>query len=180
MRVGVPTEITTDEHRVAITPAGVRELVDHGKEVVVEQGAGLGSAITDDDYVAQGARIVSDADEVFAEAELIVKVKEPQRVEVEMLRPDHVLLTYLHLAPDPALTRGLVESGVTCVAYETVRDRVVRRRSPSGSGRAACPHHPLGIALTGLFSRRRRGAGRPRRARRPRRPCGRGRVERLR
>jgi alanine dehydrogenase len=126
MRVGVPTEIKTDEHRVAITPAGVRELVDHGNEVVVEQGAGLGSAITDDDYVAQGARVVSDADEVFAEAEMIVKVKEPQPVEVEMLRPDHVLFTYLHLAPDPALTQGLIESGATCLAYETVLDRDAR------------------------------------------------------
>ena len=120
MRVGVPAEIKTDEHRVAITPAGVRELVDHGNEVIVQRGAGLGSAIAHDDYVAQGARIVSGAEAVFAEAEMIVKVKEPQPVEVEMLRPDHVLFTYLHLAPNPALTQGLVESGATCMAYETV------------------------------------------------------------
>jgi alanine dehydrogenase len=123
MRVGVPTEIKTDEHRVAITPAGARELVDHGNEVVVQQGAGLGSAVADDDYLAQGARIVSGAEAVFAEAEMIVKVKEPQPVEVEMLRPDHVLFTYLHLAPDPALTQGLADSGATCIAYETVIDR---------------------------------------------------------
>jgi alanine dehydrogenase len=123
MRVGVPTEIKTDEHRVAITPAGVRELVDHGNEVIVQQGAGLGSAISDDDYLAQGARIVAGAEAVFAEAEMIVKVKEPQPVEVPLLRADDVLFTYLHLAPDPALTQGLAELGATCVAYETVMDR---------------------------------------------------------
>lgn len=104
MRVGVPSEIKTDEHRGAVTPAGVRELVEHGNEVVVQKGAGLGSAISDNDYLAQGARIVAGAEAVFAEAEMIVKVKEPQPVEIEMLCPDHVLFTYLHLAPDPALT----------------------------------------------------------------------------
>src|SRR5947209_18210521 len=123
MKVGVPTEIKTDEYRVALTPAGVRELVENGHEVYVEAGAGLGSAIEDAGYEAQGARILPDADAVFAEAELIVKVKEPQPVEVARLRPHHTLFTYLHLAPDPELTRGLVESGATCVAYETVEDR---------------------------------------------------------
>jgi len=120
--VGVPTEIKTDEYRVALTPAGVRELVDRGHEVVVQQGAGEGSAIPDDEYVAQGARIVPDADAVFAQADMIVKVKEPQPVEVARLRPEHVLFTYLHLAPDAALTQGLVDSGATCIAYETVED----------------------------------------------------------
>ncbi len=121
--VGVPTEIKTDEYRVALTPAGVRELVDRGHEVVVQQGAGEGSAIGDGEYVAQGARIVPDADAVFAQARMIVKVKEPQPEEIGRLRPDHVLFTYLHLAPDAALTQGLVDSGATCIAYETVEDR---------------------------------------------------------
>ena len=123
MRVGVPTEIKTDEYRVALTPSGVRELTQVGHEVLVQQGAGLGSAISDEDYVEQGAQIVPDADAVFAGAEMIVKVKEPQAVEVARLRPDHVLFTYLHLAPDPGLTRGLIDSGATCIAYETVEDR---------------------------------------------------------
>ena len=122
MKVGVPTEIKTDEYRVALTPSGVRELTDHGHEVVVQAGAGIGSAIADDEYAAQGAAILPDADAVFEAAELIVKVKEPQPPEVARLRPHHVLFTYLHLAPDPLLTSGLVESGATCVAYETVED----------------------------------------------------------
>jgi alanine dehydrogenase len=122
VRVGVPTEIKPDEYRVAMTPAGVRDLTDVGHEVVVQAGAGLGSAIEDADYVAQGAEILPDADAVFEAAEMIVKVKEPQPVEVARLRPDHVLFTYLHLAPDPDLTRSLMESGATCVAYETVED----------------------------------------------------------
>jgi alanine dehydrogenase len=122
MKVGVPTEIKTDEYRVALTPAGVRELVDRGHEVVVQEGAGLGSAIPDSEFVEQGARIVADARAVFGEAEMIVKVKEPQGVEVAMLRADHVLFTYLHLAPDAALTQGLCDSGATCIAYETVTD----------------------------------------------------------
>src|SRR3954453_2836894 len=122
MKVGVPTEIKTDEYRVAITPAGVRELVDHGHEVLIQQGAGEGSAIPDVEYVEQGAAIVADAAAGFAGSDMIVKVKEPQPVEVAMLQPRHVLFTYLHLAPDRALTQGLVESGATCIAYETVTD----------------------------------------------------------
>src|SRR3954449_8605563 len=122
MKVGVPTEIKTDEYRVALTPSGVRELTDRGHEVVVQEGAGEGSGLTDADYGAQGARIVPDADAVFAEAEMIVKVKEPQPAEVARLEARHLLFTYLHLAPDPDLTQGLVESGATCVAYETVED----------------------------------------------------------
>jgi alanine dehydrogenase len=122
MKVGVPSEIKTDEYRVALTPAGVRELVDAGHQVFVESNAGDGSSISDDGYAAQGATILPDADAVFAEATLIVKVKEPQPVEVERLKPHHVLFTYLHLAADEALTRGLMESGATCIAYETVED----------------------------------------------------------
>ncbi len=122
MRVGVPAEIKPDEYRVAITPAGVREMAVHGHEVLIEAGAGEGSAIADADFEAQGARIVSDAAAVFGEAEMVLKVKEPQPAEVEMLRPGQLLFTYLHLAPDPELTRGLRGSGATCVAYETVED----------------------------------------------------------
>ena len=120
--IGVPTEIKTDEYRVALTPSGARELTDRGHEVLVQAGAGLGSAIADDAYAAQGARIVPDAAAVFEGAELIVKVKEPQPGEVARLEPRHTLFTYLHLAAAPALTRGLMESGATCIAYETVED----------------------------------------------------------
>jgi alanine dehydrogenase len=122
VKVGVPTEIKTDEYRVALTPSGVRELVDRGHEVVVQAGAGEGSAILDPDYVAQGAHILPDADAVFGEADLIVKVKEPQPVEVAQLQPRHTLFTYLHLAPDPEQTQGLIASGATAIAYETVED----------------------------------------------------------
>jgi alanine dehydrogenase len=122
MKVGVPTEIKTDEYRVSLTPAGVRELVEHGHEVLVQADAGVGSTIPDEEYTAQGARILPDASSVFEESEMILGVKEPQPEEVEMLRPDHLLFTYLHLAPAPELTKGLVDSGATCVAYETVVD----------------------------------------------------------
>jgi len=126
VKVGVPTEIKTDEYRVALTPSGARELSQHGHEVIVQQGAGLGSAIADEEYIAQGARLVGDADAVFAQAEMIVKVKEPQPAEVARLRPGQLLFTYLHLAPDVDLTQGLVASGATCVAYETVEDSLGR------------------------------------------------------
>ncbi|MBJ7348621.1 MAG: alanine dehydrogenase [Thermoleophilaceae bacterium] len=122
MIVGVPSEIKTDEYRVALTPAGVRELTKRGHEVIVQAGAGEGSALPDDLYVEQGARIVPDAAAVFGAADLVLKVKEPQAVEVEMLRPDQILFTYLHLAPAPELTKGLCDSGATCIAYETVED----------------------------------------------------------
>jgi alanine dehydrogenase len=123
MKVGVPTEIKVDEYRVALTPAGVRELADAGHDVYVQQGAGLGSAISDDRYAKQGAIIVPDAAAVFAEAEMIVKVKEPQPVEVAMLEPRHLLFTYLHLAADVELTLALAKTGATCIAYETVEDK---------------------------------------------------------
>ena len=123
MIVGVPSEIKTDEYRVALTPAGVRELVEHGHEVAVQAGAGDGSSISDADYLAQGARLLPDADAVFGEADMIVKVKEPQPDEVAKLEGRHLLFTYLHLAPAPELTRRLCDSGATCVAYETVEDR---------------------------------------------------------
>src|SRR5947207_10070000 len=122
MRVGVLTELKTDEYRVALTPAGARELTIGGHEVVIQAGAGEGSAIADADYEAQGARIVPDADRVFEESDLLLKVKEPLPEEARRLRPDHVLFTYLHLAPNPTLTRALCDSGATCIAYETVED----------------------------------------------------------
>ena len=122
MKVGVVRERKEDEYRVAITPAGVREMVEHGHEVLIEAGAGEGSSIADDAFRAQGAQIRDDAAAVFAESEMILHVKEPQPEEIEMLRPGQLLFTYLHLAPDPELTRGLVGSNSTCIAYETVED----------------------------------------------------------
>jgi alanine dehydrogenase len=122
MLVGVPREIKDDEYRVSLTPAGARELAEHGHEVLIQAGAGEGSAIPDDAYSAQGAQILPDAAAVFDQAEVILGVKEPQPVEVEMLRPEHILFTYLHLAPAPELTKALQASGATCVAYETVED----------------------------------------------------------
>ncbi|MGA8219780.1 MAG: alanine dehydrogenase [Solirubrobacterales bacterium] len=122
MKVGVPTEIKDDEYRVALTPAGARELREHGHEVLLQAGAGEGSAVSDEAYSAQGVTILPDADAVFEQAEMILGVKEPQPEEVGLLRPEHTLFTYLHLAPNPELTKGLQESGATCVAYETVED----------------------------------------------------------
>ena len=120
MRLGLPTEIREEEYRVALTPAGTRELASRGHEVLVQRGAGEGSSFSDEAYVAAGARIVPDAASVFSQADLIVKVKEPLREEYARLEPRHILFTYLHLAPDPDLTRALVESGATSLAYETV------------------------------------------------------------
>jgi alanine dehydrogenase len=122
VKVGVPTEVKPDEYRVALTPAGVRELCEHGHEVLIQSGAGEGSAIEDAAYAAQGARVVPDAAAVFGEADLVLKVKEPQPEEVLLLRPEQVLFTYLHLAADAGLTTGLCDSGATCIAYETVED----------------------------------------------------------
>lgn len=122
MLVGVPKEIKNHEYRVGLTPAGVRELVHHGHQVVVETHAGSGIGLENDSYAAAGAEIVDSAEEVFQRAELVVKVKEPQPVECRMLREGQVLFTYLHLAPDPEQTRLLVESGCTAIAYETVTD----------------------------------------------------------
>jgi alanine dehydrogenase len=122
MKVGVPRETKADEYRVSMTPAGVRELCERGHEVLVEAGAGAASGFGDQLYEAQGAKIVADADAVFAQADMVVKVKEPLAPEVQRLRPRQTLFTYLHLAPVPDLTRGLCASGATCIAYETVED----------------------------------------------------------
>ena len=121
MKVGVPREIKNNEFRVAITPVGVHELVQHGHEVLIEDDAGAGSSITNADFEAVGARIVSDPDEVWGEADMVMKVKEPVAEEYHRLRDGLLLFTYLHLAADEPLTRRLVESGTTAIAYETVR-----------------------------------------------------------
>ncbi len=120
MRVGVPKEIKNHEYRVGLTPPSVSELVSAGHEVIVETRAGSGIDFDDQDYVDVGARIVPDARTVFAESDMIVKVKEPQAQEIALLEPRHLLFTYLHLAPDPDQATGLMKSGATCIAYETV------------------------------------------------------------
>ena len=122
MRIGVPTEIKVLERRVGLTPESVREAVAHGHDVLVQSGAGLGIGADDARYESAGAKILADAAAVFAEADMIVKVKEPQAVERAMLRPGQLLFTYLHLAPDPEQTHDLLASGATCIAYETVTD----------------------------------------------------------
>jgi alanine dehydrogenase len=116
----VPREIKLHEYRVGLTPASVREVRGHGHEVIVERGAGLGAGVTDAEYGAVGARLVDSADAVYAEADLVVKVKEPQAVERKKLRPGQTLFTFLHLAPDPDQARDLVASGAVAIAYETV------------------------------------------------------------
>ncbi len=121
MRIGVPREVKNHEYRVALTPAGAKELTRHGHHVVVERGAGLGSSITDADFEAAGARILPTADDVWAAADLLLKVKEPIEQEYHRLRPDQVLFTYLHLAASLPCTQALLESGTTSIAYETVR-----------------------------------------------------------
>ena len=120
MRVGVPKEIKNHEYRVGLVPSSVLELVHHGHEVIVQQGAGLGAGLTDEDYIAAGATMIETADEIFASADMIVKVKEPLAEERKKLRPGQILFTYLHLAPDAPQTKDLIDSGAVCIAYETV------------------------------------------------------------
>ena len=120
MKIGVPKEIKNHEYRVGLTPASVRELTSRGHEVLVQTGAGASIGLTDEEYVAAGAKIAADAASIFATAEMIVKVKEPQPQECAMLRPGQILYTYLHLAPDPEQTAALIKSGAICIAYETI------------------------------------------------------------
>ncbi|WP_337192226.1 alanine dehydrogenase [Streptomyces sp. HUCO-GS316] len=120
VKVGIPREVKNNEFRVAITPAGVHELVRNGHQVVIERNAGLGSSITDDEYIAAGAQILETADEVWAAADLLLKVKEPIAEEYHRLRKDQTLFTYLHLAASKECTDALLESGTTAIAYETV------------------------------------------------------------
>lgn len=122
MKIGCPKEIKPQEFRVGMTPNAAREAVAHGHDVLIETNAGIGSGFSDADYIEAGAKIAANAEEVFAQAEMIVKVKEPQAVERARLREGQVLFTYLHLAPDPAQTHDLLKSGVTAIAYETVTD----------------------------------------------------------
>ncbi len=163
MLVGVPKEIKSHEYRVGMTPTSVREMTRQGHDVVVETNAGAGIGATDNDYSSAGAIILDSAEEIFAKAQMIVKVKEPQAVERAMLREGQLLYTYLHLAPDPAQTRDLVDSGATCVAYETVTSPLgglpllapmskVAGRMAVQAG-AYCleqPHGGLGVLLGGV------------------------------
>jgi alanine dehydrogenase len=126
MRIGVPKEIKVHEYRVGMVPAGARELVSAGHEVIVQSGAGIGIGVQDDDYRAVGATIAANAKDLFAATDLIVKVKEPQLEECAMMRRGQTIFTYLHLAPDPKQAAGLIEAGVSAIAYETVG-------SPDGS-----------------------------------------------
>ena len=123
MRVGVPKEIKNHEYRVGLTPGSVAELTAAGHTVNIQTGAGMGIDFADDDYRAVGATILPDAPAVFRESDMIVKVKEPQASEIALLEPRHLLFTYLHLAPDPEQAKGLMASGATCIAYETVTSR---------------------------------------------------------
>jgi alanine dehydrogenase len=120
MLIGLPKEIKNHEYRVGLTPASVRELTHHGHQVLVQNGAGSGIGMSDEQYRAAGATLADDAANIFAKADMIVKVKEPQPVECAMLRPGQILYTYLHLAPDPEQTKALVKSGAICIAYETI------------------------------------------------------------
>ncbi|UWR91880.1 alanine dehydrogenase [Phaeobacter inhibens] len=122
MKIGCPTEIKPQEFRVGMTPDAAREAVNHGHTVLIQAGAGMGAGFTDEDYTTAGAAIIDTAEEIFATADMIVKVKEPQAVERKMLREGQLLFTYLHLAPDPDQTRDLLVSGCTAIAYETVTD----------------------------------------------------------
>src|ERR1700754_3446736 len=148
MRIGVPREVKNNEYRVALTPAGALELTRAGHHVLVERGAGLGSSISDADFEVAGARIVGTAEEVWADTDLLLKVKEPIEQEYHRLRRDQVLFTYLHLAASAECTQALLDAGTTAIAYETVRlpDGTLPLLAPmsEGAGRLA-PHggaHP--------------------------------------
>ncbi len=163
MLIGIPKEIKNHEYRVGLSPASVRELVRYGHQAIVETKAGKGICVSDEDYRECGAQIADDAAEVFSKAEMIVKVKEPQTSERAMLREGQILYTYLHLAPDPEQTRDLVNSGATCIAYETVTSprgglpllapmsKVAGRMSiQAGAYCLEHPHGGLGMLLGGV------------------------------
>ena len=155
MRIGVPKEIKNHEYRVGLTPASVSELSAAGHQVFIQTQAGMGIDFSDADYVEAGATIVATAADTFANADMIVKVKEPQAVEIAMLEARHTLFTYLHLAPDPEQAKGLMKSGATCIAYETVTanngslpllkpmSEVAGRMSVQEIGRASCRERVL-------------------------------------
>lgn len=123
MKIGVPKEIKNNENRVGLVPGGVRQLLSDGHEVFVEKNAGIGIGISDEEFVKSGAKILATAQDIFDTAEMIIKVKEPQPVEIEMLKPHHILYTYLHLAADRPQTEGLMNSGCTAIAYETIQEK---------------------------------------------------------
>ena len=123
MRIGVPTEIKDNEYRVGMTPSGAKDLTADGQEVLVQKGAGLGSGFSDEEYAAVGAKILPDADSVYGQADMIVKVKEPIEADLQRLRNGQLLFTYLHLAPVPELTQALLDKQVTGIAYETITGR---------------------------------------------------------
>ena len=151
MKIGLPKEIKNHEYRVGLIPASVRELTAGGHEVLVEHNAGIGIGQSDASYQAVGATIVPDASSVFSQSQMIVKVKEPQPVERAMLREDHVLFTYLHLAPDEDQTRELVASGAMCIAYETVTDALGRLPLLAPMSEVATPHRrsePASASMT--------------------------------
>lgn len=120
MIIGIPSEVQADEHRIAITPEGAKELVSAGHSVLIQAGAGIGSRLPDEVYAGLGVEIVGSVEELFGRAEMIVKVKDPSPREVALLKPEHTLFSFLHLAPQPELTRQLMDTGATCIAYETV------------------------------------------------------------
>ncbi|PHQ36388.1 alanine dehydrogenase [Rhodopirellula bahusiensis] len=122
MIVGVPSEIKTDEYRVGMLPVGVAELTQAGHTVLVQAGAGLGSGLPDHDYLRAGAELVASAEDIFARADLVIKVKEPQPSEYELIRSGQMVFTYFHFAADDSLTKAMLDSGATCLAYETLRD----------------------------------------------------------
>ena len=124
MIIGVPKEIKNNEYRVGLTPASARDLIKNGHEVIVERGAGVAVDFTDSQYTDAGAKIVGSAAEIFSRSKFIIKVKEPQPKECKMLSEGQILFTYLHLAPDPKQTQLLIDSGATCIAYETVTDNL--------------------------------------------------------
>ena len=163
MRIGVPTEVKESEYRVAITPAGVRELTYHGHDVFVQAGAGDGSSLTDDDFVRAGAKIVDDAAAAWGDVDIVVKVKEPIEQEYGFLRSDLTLFTYLHLAADRPLTEALIDSGCLAIAYETVEGRdgglpllapmseVAGRMAPQvGANVLEKPHGGRGVLMGGV------------------------------
>tara|TARA_Y100000590_G_C15748041_1_gene1023007 strand:+ start:6862 stop:7971 length:1110 start_codon:yes stop_codon:yes gene_type:complete len=123
MKIGVPKEIKNNENRIGLVPGGIQTLVADGHELYIQSGGGAGIGISDEDYIAAGAKILPDAKAIFDTAEMIIKVKEPQPVELEMLKPHHILYTYLHLAADKDLTEGLMKTGCTSVAYETIQNK---------------------------------------------------------
>ena len=122
MRIGIPSEIKNREYRVGLSPASVRELVANGHQVAVQKDAGLAIGFSNEDYEKAGADIAPDAEQVYAGSDMIVKVKEPQAVELKMLRENQIIFTYLHLAADKEQTQGLISSGAVAIAYETVTD----------------------------------------------------------